>query len=166
MTRWPKPTPLSYQLKQIMTDWLGAEKEFKRAVELNPTYAPAHQWYGYNLLAMGRQDQAIAEMKRALELDPLSLSISTSLAWHFISPTSTTAIEQCQKTLELDPNFVPAHQALGLTYEQKRMYEGAMAEFQKARSLSQRDPITVALFGPVYAVSGRRDQAETKPGEC
>ena len=97
-------------------DWdlSGGEKEFQRAIELNPSYAEAHRRYGLALRNTGRFDEAIAEHKRALELDPLSLLINRALGLSFyLARKYDQAIEQERKTLELDPNYVPAHRTLG-----------------------------------------------------
>ena len=89
-------------------DWTSAEKEFKRAIDLNPRYATAHQWYGGYLEAMGRHNEAIAERKRALELEPLSLIMNFELGIAFYYARDyDQAIEQFQKTVELDQNFPP-----------------------------------------------------------
>jgi TolB-like protein/Flp pilus assembly protein TadD len=141
-------------------DWAGAEREFKRAIELNPNYATARHWYAYYLITMGRPDQAVASVRRAQELDPLSLIINTDLGdILFYARRTDEAIEQYHKTLELDPNFLPAIFNLGLVYEQKGMYKEAVAQFQKAIALSDRSPDMVAALGHVYAVSGERAKA-------
>ncbi len=142
-------------------DWLGAEREHKRAIELNPGYATAHQWYSHYLLPMGRTDESLAESKLALELDPLSLIINLHLGWHYLYVRQyDKAIEQLRKTLELDPNFVLARLFLGQAYEQKAMHEEAIVEFQKAISLSRGGPVHVAALGHAYAVSGKRGEAQ------
>jgi len=144
-------------------DWdlAGAEREYKRAIELNPNYATAHQWYGLNLAVMERYPEAIAEIKQAQELDPLSLIINMNAGWFlYFARQYDEAIEQCQKTLELDPNFAGTHWMLGQAYRQKRMYQEAIAEFQKAIGLSEGDPIRRAVLGHAYAVAGKRGEAE------
>jgi tetratricopeptide (TPR) repeat protein len=109
-------------------------------------------------MAMGRTEEGLAEIKRALELDPVSLSISTSLGWRlYFARQYEQAIDQYRKTLEMDPNFFPAHFHLGEAYEQKGMYEEAIAEFHKASSFSSGQ--TVAALGHVYAMSGKRREA-------
>jgi TolB-like protein/DNA-binding winged helix-turn-helix (wHTH) protein/Tfp pilus assembly protein PilF len=145
-------------------DWPAAEKEFKRAIELNPRYAPTHQWYGGYLSAIGRFQEADAEKKRALELEPLSLAINfeAGLAFYF-SRRYDEAIDRFQKTLELDANFPPPHALLAAAYEQKGMFEDAIAAFQKAitvtplRGIAQAQAI--AGLAHVYAVSGRKAEA-------
>ncbi len=141
-------------------DWSGAEREYKRAIELNPSYTTAHQWYSHFLLPLGRAEESLAESKRALELDPLSLVINMHMGWHYLYARQyDQAIEQLRKTLDLDQDFLLAHLFLGQAYELKAMYAEAMAEFQKAIALSRGAPPNVAALGHLYAVSGKRDAA-------
>jgi tetratricopeptide (TPR) repeat protein len=148
-------------------DWSGAEKEFKRAIELNPHYAPAHEWYGGYLVATGRIQEAIAERRRALELDPLSLPVNFELALAFYQARNyDQAIDQFRKTLELDPNFPPVHNYLPAAYEQKGMYEEAIARFQKAIAVGTDQPaFAIAGLGHVLAVSGRKAEAQRMRAE-
>lgn len=140
-------------------DWSGAEMEFKQALELNPGYAGAHQWYSAYLTAMGRHREAIAEIRRAQELDPLSAHINMSVAVRvFMARQYDQAIEQCQKTLEMDPNFATARYWLGLAYEQKGRYKEALTELQKARDLLGQKELA-GLVGHTYAVAGKRGEA-------
>jgi tetratricopeptide (TPR) repeat protein len=141
-------------------DWPGAEREFKGVIELNPSYAMAHHWYAHYLAAMGWFDEALAEEKRAQELDPLSLVINTHVGMVFYySRRYDQAIEQCQKTLELDPHFVQARLALGVAYEKKARLEEAMTEFQKASVLSGGNPTTLAMLAHAHALSGKKNEA-------
>ncbi len=142
-------------------DWLAAESKYKRAIELNPSYATAHQWYAEYLSYMGKHDESIAEAKRAQELDPLSIIINNDLGQVFYYARQyDRAIEQLQKTLELDPNFIVAHFFLAFLYAQKAMYGKAIAEVQKAMDLSGGgDSLIVAQLGTIYSCSGRRDEA-------
>jgi TolB-like protein/DNA-binding winged helix-turn-helix (wHTH) protein/Flp pilus assembly protein TadD len=145
-------------------DWTSAEKEYKRAIELNPRYATAHQWYGGWLDLMGRSNEAIAERKRALELEPLSLIINFELGLAFYYARDyDQAIEQFQKTLELDQNFGPAHLFLPAAYEQKGMYGEAIAEFKNAIPLKGggEPSLSKAGLGYVYAVTGKKSEART-----
>src|SRR5438093_4160969 len=148
--------------KVLHYDWNLAEsnREFQRAIELNPNYATAHQWYGNgNLRFMGRFDEAIAEMKRAQELDPLSLVINSDVGVTYISARQYgQAIEQLRKTTEMDQGFYYAHWNLGIAYEMKGSLQEALAEYQKARQLTD-DPRMLALLGHGLAVSGKRDEA-------
>ena len=142
-------------------DWSGAEREFKRAIEINPNYPQAHQWYSIYLMSAGRMDEAVAQARRAQELDPLSLAINMSLGWVLcFADQVDQGIEQLRKTLELDPNFVIAHHRLGLAYEQKGMYDKAIVEFQKVFDLSGGKPLAIAALGHAYAMSGNRRGAE------
>ena len=145
-------------------DWQGAEREYKRALELNPAYAVAHQWYGGYLGVMGRSDEAIAERKRAVELEPLSpiINFEWGLAFYYARDYDH-AIEQFQKTLELDQNFPSAHNFLPAAYEQKGMYNEALAEFKKAIPLTGKSEWTLskAGLGHLYAVTGKKSEART-----
>ncbi|TET19059.1 MAG: tetratricopeptide repeat protein, partial [Candidatus Aminicenantes bacterium] len=133
-------------------DWQGAEKGFKHTLELNPNYATAHQFYSEYLIAMGRPDEALVEIRRAQELDPLSLIINAIAGWPFVSTGKyDKAIEQYQKTLEMDPNFRPAHIYLGRAYQNKGMYEKALAEFEIANDLPE--------IGTTYANMGKTAEA-------
>jgi serine/threonine-protein kinase len=109
-----------------------AEKEYKRAIELNPNYATAHQWYSGYLLTLGRYEEAIAEMKRARELDPLSLSINTSLGYTYLESGRLDEAEvQLLKTLEMDEKFPFANLYLTLVYERKGMFDKAISQAEK-----------------------------------
>ncbi len=144
-------------------DWdrSDAERECRRAIELNPNYATAHQRYGLNLLWRGQFDEAAAEIKRAQELDPLSLILNTNVGEVFyFSRQYDRAIEQYRRALELDSSFFWAHERLGRAYAQKRMYEEAIAEFQKAITLAGAGPVMSGGLGYSYAVSGRRAEAQ------
>jgi TolB-like protein/DNA-binding winged helix-turn-helix (wHTH) protein/Tfp pilus assembly protein PilF len=143
-------------------DWPAAEKEFKRAIELNPRYAPAHQWYGGHLSATGRFREAEAEKKRALELEPLSLimNFEVGLASYFARDYDQ-AIDRFRKTLELDANFPPPYTFLAASYEQKGMFEEAMAASRRAVTVTQGPPKALAMAGlaHIYAISGRKTEA-------
>jgi eukaryotic-like serine/threonine-protein kinase len=141
-------------------DWPSAEREFRRAIALNPKYPAAHAWYSAYLAAMGRHGEAIAEGKRAQELDPLSLIANASLGRPFYNARRyDEAIAQSKKTLEIDPRFARAHYWLGLAYEQKSMYDLAIAAFHEAILNSDSVPIYIAAAGHAYALAGRRGQA-------
>ena len=143
-------------------NWAGAEKEFKRAIELNPRYAGAHQWYGGYLEMLGRRDESLAERRQALELDPLSLAVNFELAMAFYYAREyDKAIQQFQKTLQLDPNFPLVHAHLPAAYEQKGMYDEAIAGFQKGTALRGGTEWSFSMsgLGHVYAVSGKKAEA-------
>jgi TolB-like protein/DNA-binding winged helix-turn-helix (wHTH) protein/Flp pilus assembly protein TadD len=142
-------------------DWRGAEAEFKRSLELNPGYAHGHHWYAHLLLSSGRQDEALAESNRALELDPVSPIINLHLGWHYLyTKQHDRALEQLGKTLELDPNYALAHWYLGLAYEQKKMYADALREMGKAKDLLPGNLAVESDIGHVYAVLGDKAAAE------
>jgi serine/threonine protein kinase len=141
-------------------DWQTAEREFKRALELNPRYAPAHIWYSHYLESVGRSEESFAESKRALDADPLGLVINTHLGWYYLFTRKyDLAIEQLQKTLELDPHFILAHMFLGQAYQQKGMMDEAIREFQEAVSLSRRNPVYLGGLGQAYALAAKRREA-------
>ena len=118
-------------------DWPGAENEFRKAIQLNGNSATAHHWYGDFLTRMERFEEAKLELKKAQELDPLSLLIKTSIGRQlYFSRQYAAAIQQLQKTLEMDPKFVPAQHALEAAYAQSGMYKEAVAERQKVLTLS------------------------------
>ncbi len=151
---------LAYTKRAYEWDWAGAEREFRRAIELNPNYATAHFWYGEHLVYLGRFEEGIAEIKRAEELDPLSMIISGSLGWAFhMARQPDRAIAQVRKTLDLDPNFSMTHFYLGMAYEGKEMYREAIAAYQKAAELSPKGPGIVGL-GHAYAKLGMKDEAQ------
>ena len=150
---------LAFVLTNYDWDWPSAEKEYKRAIELNPKYAIAHHWHSDLLAAIGKLDQSFDEEKRAQELDPLSLIINTWLGWRLsFLKQYDQAIDQYRKALELDSTFVPAHWQLGLAYEQKTVYVQAIAEFQTAMTLSGRSPLYTASLAHAYAMVGNRSE--------
>jgi len=140
-------------------DWAGAEREFRRSIELDPNYPTAHHWYGLFQGITGRSEQAIASLKRAQQLDPLSMIINTEVGWQLIHARRyDEAIGQIRKALEMDPNFAQGHSYLGQAYEQRAMYQEAIAEFQKAFDLSGNTYV-LGCLGHAYAVSGNLDKA-------
>jgi len=142
-------------------EWAGAEREYKRAIELNPNYPSAHQWYAEYLSLMGRHDEAIAEIKRAQELDPLSRIIcSTGGGLIFFNARNyDRGIEQCKKALDLDSTFIPAHYHLIRNYLQKEMYDKVIAEIEKAKSLAGINSIILFKSAVYYALVGKRSEA-------
>jgi TolB-like protein/Tfp pilus assembly protein PilF len=154
-------TSLAYSLVNYDWDWRGAEKEYQRAIELNPNYATAHQWYAECLSMLGRHNEAIAEIKRAQRLDPLSLIINQGVGGKYLyARRYDEAMAQFHRTLELYPHFPPTHQRIGWCYAQKRMYNEAIAEMQRAVELSGNSPQMIAALGWTYAAAGRRDTAQ------
>jgi len=147
-------------------DWTGAEAEFKRAIELKPSLSTAHHYYSILLRDVGRVDDAIAEASRALELDPVSLIISTNLGdTYYYAGQFDQAIAQHRKTILLDATFPPVHLYLGRALEQKGRFEDSIAEFQKARSLAGKGPYALGDLAHAYALSGRRGDAARLLGE-
>jgi TolB-like protein/Flp pilus assembly protein TadD len=138
-----------------------ANREFQRAIELNPNYASAHQQYGNNTLsAVGRFNDAIAEGKRALELDPLSLVIIADLGVdYYYARRYDEAIALERKLLEMDPGYYFAYLNLGQALEAKGARDAAIAEYQKARTLND-DPLVLALLAHAYGLSGNKAEAE------
>jgi serine/threonine protein kinase/tetratricopeptide (TPR) repeat protein len=144
-------------------DWdlAGAEKEFRRSIDLNPSYAPAHYYYGVVFRNLGRLDEAIAKAKRALELDPLSVIYNRGLGiTYYDARRYDQAIDQEKKTLELDPNYVPAYRTLGIAYAQKSMYKEGIAEFEKGLLISPGTAAALSELGYLYAMAGRKAEAQ------
>ncbi len=144
----------------------AAEKEFRRAIELNPNYPSAHQQLAnFCLLAMGRFDESIAEGRRAEELDPFSPVISMDLGVNLSrARRHDEAIEQLNRTLALDPNFYATRYALGTVYHAKGQYGEAIAEYRKALALND-DPWVKSLLARTLARSGQRSEALKLLGE-
>jgi TolB-like protein/Flp pilus assembly protein TadD len=142
-------------------DWLTAEREYKRALELNPGYAQAHNWYAGYLTYTGRFNEGIAEAMRARDLDPLSLPLNNALAGRLLAAGRyDEALQQVQKTLELDEHFAPAHQTLGWVYLHGGRQDDAIREFQNALELAGAADTDIQLdLGFAYAASGRPDEA-------
>jgi TolB-like protein/DNA-binding winged helix-turn-helix (wHTH) protein/Tfp pilus assembly protein PilF len=143
-------------------DWNfeAAGTEFQRALELNPSYATAHHWYAWHLSLLGRYDEALAEMRKAESLDPLSLIINADLAeLLLIAHSYDESIRQSLKVIEMDPDFALAHNQLGQAYLQKHMDEQAVAELQKAVRLSGSSPTSIANLARAYAASGKNSEA-------
>jgi TolB-like protein/DNA-binding winged helix-turn-helix (wHTH) protein/Tfp pilus assembly protein PilF len=153
-------TSLAFVSLYYDRDWAKAEREFRRAIDLNPNYANGHHWYAEFLSLVGRNEQAIAESERARELDPLSNIINTWVgSRYFFARQYDRAIEQYRNAVEMDPGFVPVHLVLGHALEQKHMYREAILELERAVSLSGGSPVYMASLAHVYGIAGRRDQA-------
>ncbi len=154
-------TSLSFVQHFFDLDWLAAEKEIKRAIALNPNYPTAHHWYAFYLSTTGRHDQAIAEIKKARELEPLSLVIDANVGFLlYLARRYDQAIQELHNTLQMDPNFYYAHGRLAQVYEQKSMFEEAIAEYKKAIALSRGNPAITAMLAHAYAVSNRTGEAQ------
>lgn len=141
------------------SNWMEADKEFKRAIELNPNYATAHQWYGEFLAWMGRFEEGIAESLRARELDPLSLIINTDLAKvYMISRRYDDAIKQFKRALEMDAEFEVARGLLALTYSLTGNHEAALLELRQIKHL-ESDPMYLSFLSYVYGEAGMSNEA-------
>jgi serine/threonine-protein kinase len=155
-------TSLAVALVWFDWDWEASEREFKRAIELNPHYAVAHHWYGSVLLAaQGRFDEALASEKRALALEPMSLVINSNLGFIcYQASRFDEAIEHLQRTLEMDEDFVYARFHLGLCHAHRGDYDKAIAELRLAiEQAGGRGALIQAALGYSYAVAGMRDEA-------
>lgn len=148
-------------LKSFHWDWAGAELEYKKALELNPNYGRAHQWYADYLASVSRTTESIQEMRRALDLDPLSLVVNMELAWVFyMAHEYDRAVEQALRTLEIEPNFYPAHHVLGLAHEQLGRPEHALRHCQTALKGSPENPISLAAVSHALGSMGRMKEAK------
>jgi TolB-like protein/DNA-binding winged helix-turn-helix (wHTH) protein/Tfp pilus assembly protein PilF len=142
-------------------DWATAEREYKRAVQLNPGDARTHNWYAGYLIYVGRFEEGVSEARRARELDPLSLPVNNALAGRLLAAGRyDEALEQVQKTLQLGPHFAPAHQTLGWAHLHGGKSEDAIQDFQKALQLSGSEDTDLMLdLGFAYATAGNREEA-------
>jgi TolB-like protein/Flp pilus assembly protein TadD len=155
-------TSLAFIAETYEWDWATAEREYKRALELNSGDARIHHWYAGYLIYVGRFDQGIAEAKRARDLDPLSLPVLNALAGRLlVAGRDQEALEQLRKILDLNPNYAPAHQTFGWAYLNQGKHEQAIHEFQQAVQLSpSHDTDFVVDLAFAYATAGNRDQAK------
>ena len=136
-------------------DFAGAEREFRRSLELDANYSESHQWYAFFLLAVGRRNEADAEMMRAQALDSLSITFNSNFALYlFFTRQFDQSVQQCRKTLEMEPNSFLSRYALGLSYEQQGLNTEAISEFQKAEELSPDDAATIAALGHALPKAG------------
>jgi TolB-like protein len=146
-----------------LLDWdkATAEKEFLRAIELNPNYPTAHHWYSRYLRGVGRSAEAFREIKRAEELDSLSLVIINNIAENYIDQGDlNSAAKQCQRMFDLDPNFWAAHQTQAIVLVKQDHLTEALSEAQKSSQFSTRSNASLALLGHIYGKLGRRSEAE------
>ena len=140
-------------------DWAGAERKFKRAIELNPAYAPAHYWYALFLSAMERHEEAVAEGRRAQEVEPLSIVPNAVLGWTlFFARRHAEAIEQLRATAEMEPNFL-FRWVLAGAYGQKGMHEEAITELSGAVNVPGNRALSLAMLAHGYAVARRHHEA-------
>jgi eukaryotic-like serine/threonine-protein kinase len=147
-------------LLQYDWNWVEAEREFRRALELDPNYSLGRSFLAWHLAAMGRFDESIAEDKRALELDPLSAAVNADLGWDlYLARRYDEGIDQLSKAVDLEPNYWVSHMLLGRCYEQKGRLREAVEQFEKARNIESSIPEVLAALGHGYALSGRRAEA-------
>ncbi len=140
-------------------DWPTALREFERAIELNPRYATAHQWYAWLLVALGRTDEGLKHGRTALELDPASVSIRRSAGWlYYYARQPDIALIHLRRSIAMDPTAEENHRLLGLAYMQKGLHGAAAASFDESLMLSERSANAVAALGYLEALRGRRDE--------
>src|SRR5713226_1085468 len=152
---------LAHVIELYDWDWPAVEKEYRRALELNPNDAMAHDEFSEYLQVMGRNEEALVQVRQAIELDPLNAFIASDLGYHFYSARQyDQGILAFQKAFELEPDHIGAHHGLGWVYGEKKMYREAIAELEKAVNLSNRtDEGAMASLGMVLGDSGRKQEA-------
>jgi tetratricopeptide (TPR) repeat protein len=153
---------LAIAIYQWEWDWAAAEREFKRAIELDPSSATTHHWYSHYLMTVGRVEESFREGRRALELDPLDLANNAHQGWHYLFLRQyQQSIEPLQKAIELDPNFPVPQWYLGLAREQLGEIDAAIAQFDNCvRITGGSRPSMLALLGHAYAAANRHSEAE------
>jgi TolB-like protein/DNA-binding winged helix-turn-helix (wHTH) protein/Tfp pilus assembly protein PilF len=138
-----------------------AEREFRRAIDLDPNYSTAHQWYALDLVAMGRMDEAVAEIKRARQTDPLSAIVNTDAAEIlYFDRNYDEALRQARATVEMDPNFAHAHRVMARIYDQKHMFPEAIAEGKQAAALSGDDTWMLLELAHTYLLAGKKAEMQ------
>jgi tetratricopeptide (TPR) repeat protein len=141
-------------------DWVTAEREFNRAIQLNPRYSTARQWRAWFLVAMGRFEEALAEGRAAIDLDPASVSIRRSLGWlQYYTRQYDAALENLRRALAMNPTAEETHRLLGLVYLQQGMHDEAAASFKEALANTANGTMAFAGLGHVAARRGRVDEA-------
>jgi TolB-like protein/DNA-binding winged helix-turn-helix (wHTH) protein/Tfp pilus assembly protein PilF len=141
-------------------DWAGAAEGFRRAIQLDPSYATAYQRYSLYSIAMGRFDDSLEQIKKARDLEPLSISINASFGWRlYLARDYDRSIAQLRDTLEMDPSYEWAHLTLGQAYEQKGQHDLAVQELQRAVEISHSSPLMVSALAHAYALSGNHSEA-------
>ena len=150
---------LAFSMILFNWDWTNSELEFRKAINLSPNYGPAHQWYAVSLVSTMRFNEAIAEANAAQQVDPVSLFINAGAGWiSFLVRDYDRTIAECTKTLEMDPGFAPAHLYRGMAYEEKGMFDKAIADLESA-SASQGGSSFSGALGHAYAVAGKKAEA-------
>lgn len=153
-------TAMAYVLWAYDWEWSGAERAFQRAVERNPSYANGHQWYGEFLTSMGRHEEALARIRHALELDPLSLITNAVVGWAlYFARHFDEAAEAVRRTLAMDPGFARAHVYLGRIYKAQGRLEDAIAEFKEGLRVSGDNPQYLAELGHTFGIAGYPEEA-------
>jgi DNA-binding winged helix-turn-helix (wHTH) protein/TolB-like protein/Tfp pilus assembly protein PilF len=154
-------TSLAFVNMHYEWDWAGSQKEFERALELNPNYATAHQWYAVWLMAQGKTADSLEEERRAQRADPLSMIIKTDTAQLLIyAGRGDEATEQAQRALEIEPAFPLAHLYLAIAYIEKKDYPAAIAEFQRVLAINKGDPWALSGLAQTYTLVGQRGKSE------
>lgn len=142
-------------------DWEAAEQEFRTAIALNPNYALAYDWYGYYLTAMERYDEAKIIFQKAESIDPLSVSIHTDMGFSlYYSGDYTHAIQKLKSSIEMNPRFGAAHLWLGRAYQQQKMYDSAVLEYERILIIQPEWPVALAAIGHVYGMRGDQKNAK------
>jgi len=153
-------TSLGFVLLYYDWNWPGAEREFRRAIEFNPSYATAHHWYAHYWMAMGRPADSLAASKHGRALDPLDLNISIHLAWHYyMAHMYTHVLEECRNRLEIEKKFYQAHFFAGLAYEQQGALDQAATELRQAVALGGENPRSLAALGHTSGLAGNKKEA-------
>jgi len=149
-------TALAFAKATYDWDWPGVEREFKRAIELNPNYANAHYFYAMTYLTpLGRHEESIQEFKRALELDPMSPIINANLGWaYYFARQYDQTVQQEKRTLEIAPDFPPPYEKLAVAYEMKGMYPQAIEQYPKFPGPYKSSPIELAALKRAFAERG------------
>jgi tetratricopeptide (TPR) repeat protein len=148
-------------VKHYDWQWAEAERELRRALELNPSYALGHIWYANFLICRKRLDEAVAEVRKAEELDPLSMVVLTNVGWTLaFTGRLQEAIDHYHKALALDRDYVQAHWRLGDAYARMNRLDDAIREIETTVALTHRSPSSLAWLAQVYGQAGRRREAE------
>jgi Flp pilus assembly protein TadD len=154
-------TSLAFVTYRYHLKWAEAEEHFKKAIQLNPNYATAHQWYGSYLAAVGRMNEAVVTGKTAHELEPFSLTIyGDYIRTLYYAGRLQEAHQEAQKLLEMDPNFPRAHYELGLVLEEEGKLEEAISEFRLALKSSPENVTALTALGHSQALAGKKADAE------